>query len=304
MPKQWSKLRPFATQREKYEDGNGAQENFEIVLPMEEPPKPSAKELPVEEVLLSQIEPNPFQPRRTFAEEELKELSESILRYGLLQPIMVRQTENGYQIVSGERRYRAAKLAGLEHITAVVRTLSDSDMAEMAMVENLQRSDLDYFEEAEGYARLMQEFHLTQEELAKKMGKTQSTIANKLRLLQLSPQVRKFIDTSKLTERHVRAILPLKNEDKQLSVLTKVYAEGLNVRQCEDAVNKMLAEEEKEAQKYRKRRMMKAIKDMRIFLNTIDTAVQAIREAGLPAEVKESEYEEYVEVIIKLPKAV
>jgi len=266
--------------------------------------KQEKEELPIKEISIYDIQTNPFQPRKEFAEAELKELADSIKRYGLLQPIMVRKREQGYQIVSGERRFRASKLAGRKTILAVVRDLSDSEMAEMALVENLQRNDLNYFEEAQGYARLIREFGLTQDELAKRMGKTQSTIANKLRLLQISTNVRKFIDPQKLSERHIRAILPLKDEEKQLAILTKVYAEGLNVRQCEEEVSKLLAEEAENQTKERKRRMVKAIKDMRIFLNTIDTAVQAIRDAGLPAEIKEKEYEEYVEVVIKLPKAI
>ena len=266
--------------------------------------KQEKEDVPIKEISIYDIQANPFQPRKDFSEAELKDLADSIKRYGLLQPIMVRPKEQGYQIVSGERRFRASKLAGRKTILAVVRELSDSETAEMALVENLQRNDLNYFEEAQGYARLIQEFGLTQDELAKRMGKTQSTIANKLRLLQISTNVRKFIDPQRLSERHIRAILPLKDEEKQLAVLTKVYAEGLNVRQCEDEVNKLLAEETEKQTKERKRRMVKAIKDMRIFLNTIDTAVKAIRDAGLPAEIKEKEYEEYVEVIIKLPKAV
>ena len=186
------------------------------------------------ELSIAEIQPNPFQPRLYFDPAQLEELSNSIREYGVLQPVIVRLVDGKYQLVSGERRFRASMLAGKESIPALIRQLSDREVAEMALIENLQREDLNYFEEAEGYARLIQEFQITQEEVAKKMGKSQPTIANKLRLLQISQRVRKEISVDVITERHVRSLLKLKNEEQQLDVLNRIYKNNLNVRQTDD----------------------------------------------------------------------
>ena len=180
------------------------------------------------ELSIAEIQPNPFQPRLYFDPAQLEELSNSIREYGVLQPVIVRLVDGKYQLVSGERRFRASMLAGKESIPALIRQLSDREVAEMALIENLQREDLNYFEEAEGYARLIQEFQITQEEVAKKMGKSQPTIANKLRLLQISQRVRKEISVDVITERHVRSLLKLKNEEQQLDVLNRIYKNNLN----------------------------------------------------------------------------
>ncbi len=266
--------------------------------------EPLAKSGAIEEIPLKLIMPNPFQPRKNFAAEQLEELAESIKNYGLLQPILVRKNGENYQLISGERRLRAGKMVGLESIPAVVRELTDQEAAEMALVENLSRADLNYFEEAEGYLRLIKEFALTQDEIAKRMGKSQPTIANKLRLLTLPPNVRLAIDPTKITERHARSLLKLKDEDKQLAVLEKIYNEGLNVRQTDNYIAHLLALDEELKQKNRRLRMGKAFRDMKIFLNTINSAVDEIRAVGLNAEIKEQDYDEYVEVIITLPKKI
>jgi ParB family chromosome partitioning protein len=172
----------------------------------------------------------------------------------------------------------------------------------MALIENLQREDLNYFEEAEGYARLIQEFSITQEEVAKKMGKSQPTVANKLRLLHIPEKVRKEISVDVITERHVRSLLKLKNETLQLEALNRIYKGNLNVRQTDDLVEQMLIAEEKNIREQKKKKMVKAIKDMRIFVNTIKGTVKTIQDAGMPAEVIESETDEYMEVVIRLPK--
>lgn len=251
---------------------------------------------------IEDIEPNPFQPRIYFDMTQLEELSNSIKEYGVLQPVIVRLVEGKYQLVSGERRFRASKLASKSTIPALVKELSDRAVAEMALIENLQREDLNYFEEAEGYAKLIQEFQITQEEVAKKMGKSQPTIANKLRLLQISPRVRKEISMDVITERHVRTLLKLKNEELQLKALERIYKNNLNVRQTEQMVETILVEEEKNVQEQKKKRMFKAIKDMKIFVNTIKSTVKTIQEAGLPAELSQEENDDYLEVVIRLPK--
>ena len=258
----------------------------------------------VEEIPLAQIEPNPFQPRKVFAQEHLEELAESIKTYGLLQPVLLRSVGEKYQLISGERRYRASILAGLEKIPAMVRQIDDKQAAEMALVENLAREDLNYFEEAQGYLRLIREFSLTQEEVAKRMGKSQPTIANKLRLLTLDTEVRMAIDPAKITERHARSLLKLKDPARQLQVLEKIYADGLNVRQTDNYIDHLLLLDEQLKVKNRHSRMNKAFKDMKIFLNTITSVVDEIRQAGLAAEVKEKDYDNYVEVVITLPKKV
>lgn len=254
------------------------------------------------ELSIADVQPNPFQPRLYFDPTQLEELASSIREYGVLQPVIVRMVDGRYQLVSGERRFRASKLAEKETIPALVRQLSDREVAEMALIENLQREDLNYFEEAEGYARLIQEFQITQEEVARKMGKSQPTIANKLRLLQISERVRREISVDVITERHVRSLLKLKNEDQQLDVLHRIYEKNLNVRQTDDYIETLLIAEEKNIREQKKKKMMKAIKDMKIFVNTIKGTVKTIQDAGMPAEIIENENDDYMEVVIRLPK--
>lgn len=254
------------------------------------------------ELSIADIQPNPFQPRVYFDPAQLEELSNSIQEYGVLQPVIVRLVDGKYQLVSGERRFRASMLAGKETIPALVRQLGDREVAEMALIENLQREDLNYFEEAEGYARLIQEFQITQEEVARKMGKSQPTIANKLRLLHISDRVRRGISIDVITERHVRSLLKLKNEDLQLEALNRIYKNNLNVRQTDDLIETMLITEEKNIREQKKKKMVKAIKDMKIFVNTIKGTVKTIQDAGLPAEMTENENDDYLEVVIRLPK--
>ena len=254
------------------------------------------------ELAIADIQPNPFQPRTHFDPAQLEELASSIREYGVLQPVIVRLVDGKYQLVSGERRFRASQLAQKETVPALLRQLNDREVAEMALIENLQREDLNYFEEAERYARLIQEFQITQEEVAKKMGKSQPTIANKLRLLHLSEKVRREISVDVITERHVRSLLKLKNEDLQLEALNRIYKGNLNVRQTDDLVENMLITEEKNVREQKKKKMMKAIKDMKIFVNTIKGTVKTIQDAGLPAEVTEREDDDYLEVVIRLPK--
>ena len=274
---------------------NAAEQNEEL---MDEENKSET----ILELAIADIQPNPFQPRLYFDPAQLEELASSIREYGVLQPVIVRVVDGRYQLVSGERRYRASRLAEKESIPALVRQLSDREVAEMALIENLQREDLNYFEEAEGYARLIQEFQITQEEVARKMGKSQPTIANKLRLLQISERVRREISVDVITERHVRSLLKLKNEDQQLDVLHRIYEKNLNVRQTDDYIETLLIAEEKNIREQKKKKMMKAIKDMKIFVNTIKGTVKTIQDAGMPAEIIEYENDDYMEVVIRLPK--
>ncbi|SMB87558.1 ParB family protein [Desulfonispora thiosulfatigenes DSM 11270] len=256
----------------------------------------------IKDIDLELIHPNPYQPRKFFEQRQLEELAESIKQYGVMQPVVVRKVGTNYELVAGERRTRASRLAGLKTIPAIVKNLTDKETAEIALIENLQRENLNYFEEAEGYNRLLKEFDLTQEELAKKVSKSQSTVANKIRLLNLDKDVRDLITFDVITERHARALLKLEDQESQKKLLQAIYEKGLNVRQTDELVEVILIDSEKKENEKVKRKVKKVYKDMRIFLNTIRDAVNTIKDAGLEADIKEDENEEYFEVTIKLPK--
>ncbi len=260
----------------------------------------------IQEVPIELIDPNPYQPRREFDEDKLQELIQSIKTYGLLQPIVTRKVGDRFQIVAGERRFIALRRLQREKTPALVRELSDSAMAALAMIENIQRENLNFIEEAEGYQKLIEEFGLTQEVLAQRLGRSQSTIANKLRLLKLSEPVKNGLNNSKLTERHARALLKLPDEEKQFDLLTQIESESLNVKQAEERVEIMLeAEEDDETkpQKKGKKKKRPVIRDLRIFLNTIRQAVDVIKDSGLDPDVSEEEYDDKIEIKIVLPKS-
>lgn len=243
------------------------------------------------------IEPNPYQPRREFLPEKILELQQSIKTYGLLQPIMVRPSARGYQLALGERRLLACKGLGWKTITATIKDLSDSAMATVALIENLQREDLNFIEEAEGYAQLMEQFKLTQEVLAQRLGKSQSAIANKIRLLKLPCSVKKAILKEKLTERHARALLKLNSEELQNKILLEIIGKDLTVSQTEAKIAKML---DCESDPVVKKLPRTVVRDFRIFLNTLREAVKIIEGSGLSPEVTEKVENSYVEVIIRL----
>ena len=195
------------------------------------------------EVLYVNIEsiiPNTYQPRKFFDEETLVELSQSIKQYGIIQPLTVRKRGVSYELVAGERRWRAAKLANIQTVPCNIIDITDTESAEIALLENLQREDLNFIEEAEAYYNLINEHNFTQDELANRMGKKQSTIANKLRLLKLDSKIRELCLENSLTERHARALLSLPNEEMQLKVVKKIIEQGLNVKKTEELINKEL----------------------------------------------------------------
>jgi ParB family chromosome partitioning protein len=271
----------------------------------------TGKQEQVLEIELAQIKPNPFQPRKNFDPDQLASLSKSILEMGVLQPIVVRKKEDYFEIVAGERRYRASLNAELPTIPALVREFSDLEMAEISLVENLQRADLNYFEEAEAYQRLINEFSLTQEDVALRVGKSQSTIANKLRILKIAPEVRKNIMVDILTERHVRALLKLPEASMQLEALKLIYENDMNVHQSEILINDMITDEKSILQPEdplskvppeNRRKIIRVFKDIRIYLNSIKAAVQSIEEAGIQVKMSEKNFEDYVEVMIQIPK--
>lgn len=256
------------------------------------------KEIPVDRVVF-----NPYQPRKRIGEEELRELSESIRDHGIIQPVIVRRLGKGYELVAGERRVRASKMAGLSIIPAVVRDLTDEEAALLALIENLQREDLNYFEEAEGYQRLIHEFRLTQEELARKVGKSQSAVANKLRLLKLSETVRRALLEKKVTERHARALLRLPSEEAQARVLAKIVEENLTVREMERLVTQELHNISREITGAGKQgRRVRVFKDLRIFLNAFRQAVSTLQKAGVKAEIREQDRGEFIEVYVRVSK--
>ena len=237
-------------------------------------------------VPVDMIIPNPFQPRKTFSDESLQELAESVKTYGVLQPLLVAQLDGGqFLLIAGERRLRAAKLAGLTSIPVLAGCFNSQEVAEVALIENLQREDLHFLEEAEGYELLLQEFALTQEQMALRVGKKQSTISNKLRLLKLSPAVRSVVREQSLTERHARALLALDGEAAQLSVLQAIVENGLNVRQTEALIESLLTQGAPEVINGRKR--IKVIRDVRIFLNTIKKVVGDLKGTGVKVKVKQ-----------------
>ena len=258
----------------------------------------------IHQINVNDITPNPFQPRKIFNHDSLQELSASIQEYGVIQPLIVRITENGFELVAGERRLRASKLAGLHQVPVIVKEFTDKEVAELAMIENLQREDLHFLEEAEGFQQLITSFAFTQEELAKRMGKNQSTIANKLRLLKLTPKVRAVVAAEKLTERHARSLLKIDEPRLQMEVLDIIREKGLNVRETEELIEDFLEDiakqiEEKNAHK---RTIVKVIRDIRIFINTINSVVGEMKKSGLKIKVKQEQDEEFIYINMRIPK--
>lgn len=249
-------------------------------------------------IRVDQIRRNPAQPRKYFEQSAMDELSESIARYGILNPLTVRRDENGYELIAGERRLRAAKQAGMLEVPCIVMTADEEDSSAIALVENLQRRDLDFFEEAFGYRRLIETYGLTQEEAAKRVGKTQSAVANKLRLLKLSPAVMERIRESGLTERHARCILRLEEEEERIQATEHIIRYQLNVSRSEQYIDRLLAEKAAP-----KRAVMKLIKDVRFFLNTVDKAVGLMQESGVDAQVEREEQQNDLLIKIRIPNA-
>lgn len=257
-------------------------------------------EVEVQLVEMSLIKSNPYQPRQEFNEQKIDELAQSIKTYGLLQPVILRKCSDGFQLVAGERRYLACKKLKWKRIHAIVNDFTDSALAAISLIENLQRENLNFIEEARGYEKLLVEFNLTQEVLAQRLGKSQSTIANKLRLLKLPDQVKEMLVEKELTERHARALLKLHNADDQKKLLAEIIEKGLTVNQTEKRIAAVLERYTKKKRKAGQKKVV--VRDLRIFLNTIRQAVNEIQKYGLQPEVNEEDYGDYWEVRIKLPK--
>ncbi len=259
------------------------------------------------EIPIEQIRPNPSQPRVTFDEESIAELAQSIKTVGLIQPLVVRRDaspEGGYQLVAGERRLRALKSIGAPRASCIVQDMMEETSAMIALIENMQREDLYYLEEAQCYETLLRTYNLTQEELAKRLGKSQSSIANKLRLLRLNESVKDAMKEGGLTERHARALLKLKGEKEQLAVIDKIQKSGLSVKDTERLVDKTLNRMYDQREDGAKPRpvIVRMVKDYRLFMNTINLAVNQLREAGFKVELTQEDIENGVDIGIRVER--
>lgn len=253
----------------------------------------------VVQIEVCRIAPNPYQPRREF--DDLEGLAQSISRNGILQPLTVRKSDDGmgdYELVSGERRLRAAKLLGMEDVPCIIVEMTGRNSAAMALIENIQRRDLSVFDEAEAIARLIDYYGMTQEDAAAKLGKSQSTIANKLRLLKLGDDVRRKLTEYGFTERHARALLKLPTDEKRLEAAEHIHKYHLNVESTERFIESTL-KKQKEFEDYKKR--SPAFKDVRLFVNTINKAIEMMKAAGINADSHQHRKDDYIEYIVRIP---
>lgn len=241
---------------------------------------------------------NPYQPRKLFDTNKLDMLSESIATDGIIQPLTVRCVGEKYELICGERRLRAARQAGLEKVPCIIMDITQRKSALLALVENIQRADLNFFEEAQAIEELISFYGMTQEDAAKRLGIAQSTLANKIRLLKLSDEEKELVLKTSLTERHARALLRLPQGQLRLDVIDKAYKEALNVEKTEALILKIL-DEQKIAQSYKKRAVV--FKDVRLFFNTINSAVKTMQSAGVNAKTRRLEKDGFTEFIITIP---
>lgn len=253
----------------------------------------------IRKIPIDRIVPNRFQPRTVFDDEKIEELARTIRTHGIIQPIVVREFEDGgFEIIAGERRWRAMKKLGWEEAPTIIKNLSDTETASVALIENLQREELSPIEEAIAYGKLLELHNLTQEALAQRLGKGQSTVANKLRLLKLPKEVQDALLNKTITERHARSLIPLKDPEKQVQLLTEIKDKNLNVKQTEDRVEKML----NTTDKIQKPKRKAFSKDMRIAVNTIRQSLTMVSDSGINLNSEEEEFEEFYQFTIRIPK--
>lgn len=247
-------------------------------------------------VPVERIVPNRYQPRQIFDEEKIKELAESIRSYGLLQPIVVRPIEEGmYEIIAGERRFRALKFNSTAETEVIVKQMNDKETAAIALIENIQRENLSAVEEAEAYKKLLDLDGITQQDLATSLGKSQSFIANKLRLLRLSQPILDALSKQQITERHARALLAL-DEARQKTMLDIIKSQNLNVKQTEERVKRLLGGEDV------KPKRIGFTRDLKLAFNTIGESLKAVEKSGVKVKRKDTEYENFYEISIKVFK--
>lgn len=252
---------------------------------------------------VEEIRGNPYQPRQAIDELELRDLAQSIQEYGVIQPIIVRKMKEGYQLVAGERRLKACMMAGWKEVPAIVCDMEEEEAAAVSLIENLQRKELNFLEEARAYARLIGEFGLTQEELARRVGKSQAAIANKLRLLRLPGEVQDLLRQGGVSERHARALLKLDSVEEQVEVVRKIIEKELTVKEAEALIDKIRQGISREIKGGEKRRSLSMfIRDARIYVNTIRETVYRAREAGVNMVLLETEREDEYELVIRVPK--
>lgn len=258
-------------------------------------------ELRLEEIPIKLIIPNPDQPRRAFDEESIAELAASIKQVGLLQPLLVRRSGGFYELIAGERRLRAVKLLGQKTVRCIIGSATEEDSALMAAIENLQREDLHFFEEAECYLRLLDRLRVTQEELAKRLGKSQGFIANKLRLLKLTPELRQAVIEAGVSERQARSLLRLGSDEERITAVRKIAAKGLSVNEAEKLIDRMLQDSPASAAA-RRPKMIRIFRDYKLFINTINTACDQLRESGLKVEVSENTTADGVDISVRVSR--
>lgn len=249
---------------------------------------------------IEEIVPNQYQPRTVFDEEKIHELAQTLRTHGMIQPVVVRKLENSqYELIAGERRLRAAETLNWESIPAIIRSLNDTETASIALIENIQREQLSVIEEAHAYKKLIQLHELTQEALAQRLGKSQSTIANRLRLLNLPEAVQDALLNKMILERHARALIKLKEEDVQLHFLKQIIEKDLNVRETDELIKEYL---EKGDTKQTKQQRKWVSKDIRIATNTIKRSLQMISEAGIDVETVEEDLDDFYQMTIRIKK--
>lgn len=247
------------------------------------------------------IIPNKSQPRKTFDDKALEELSMSIDSVGFIQPITVRKLTDGlYELVAGERRLKAAKLLNLDKIPAIMSDVNDKDSATIALIENLQREDLNYMEEAVAYEKIIQVNGFTQQQLAEKVGKTQSTVANKLRLLKLPKKIQDMLLENNLSERHARALLKIEDEELMISVLEKIIKKDLNVSQTDKLIKEI--SENLNKSKSKNKQYVRNFINYKIYINTIKNAYDEICKTGIDAKFEEKDLDDYIELKVRIPK--
>lgn len=253
----------------------------------------------VVQVPVDRVQPNRYQPRAIFNSEKISELAQTIHTHGMIQPIVLRRlNEEDYELIAGERRWRAVQSLGWEKIPAIIRDMNDSQTASVALIENLQREELTVIEEALAYAKLIELHQLTQEALAQRLGKSQSTIANKIRLLKLPESVQQAIMDKQITERHARALIALKDPEVQEQVLKEIIEKQLNVKQTEERIAKLSDPKPK-----KKKPTLKGVnKDMRIAMNTIRQSLNMVTDTGIDLETDEQDHDDYYQITIKIPK--
>lgn len=248
---------------------------------------------------VADIEPNRYQPRSIFNEEKISELAQTIHTHGMIQPIIVRKTEDErYEIIAGERRWRAVQSLDWEYIPGIVRDMNETETASVALIENLQREELTVIEEATAYAKLIDMHELTQEALAQRLGKNQSTIANKLRLLKLPEAVQHALLNKEITERHARALIKVDDPEKQVELLVEILERHLNVKQTEEKIANL----NKPTTKKKQPRLKGINKDIRIAMNTIRQSLNMVSDTGIDVESDEEDLEDYYQITIKIPK--